>query len=500
MAGRWSDTLKEYPELFREQTVVSLFRKAAEATPDKLAVVTDTRKLTYREVEEKSNQIVWAMKEADIQSGTIIGIRSGRSAASVCAMLAVWKLGCAYVYIDAVSPDNYNAYIEKQCHMDFIMSAEFIQQAIHTQPTSYFAEVGDPDRLAVIIFTSGSTGDPKGVMLSHRSLTASASNCCTELDVNSDDILSCFTSLMFVASVNDICTSFCVGCTLDLVPYAIRRKIRMIADYYREHRITVAYLPPHMAMKYMDMPQSPYLRLLMVGAEPARNLRKQDYRIVNIYASSEGASIVTYYDVQDERKDYPIGRPMPTYRIYIVDEKGDPVKEGETGELWLSGRQLFDGYLGQEELTSELLVPNPFSDEPDFRRVFKTRDLVSMTEEGLVCHGRADDMVKIRGFRVEVAGVETHMLEYPGIREACCVAFKDDGGTNILFGFYLSDYEIDHSLFRNYLNKVMPYYYVPTGLVQCEEFPRLPSGKVDRRGFAAPPEINDRELLVRKYK
>ncbi len=500
MKERWSDQLKADPSLFLNHSVVDLFRKAAAFDPDKPAVVSETAEYTYAEVEAISNRIARGLVRVGVTPGSIVAICSGRSVESVCAILGIWKTGCCYVYIDSDSPEEYNAHIRRQCSIAFEVTEEFLAQAIAEETPDFFEEVGAPDRLAVIIFTSGSTGAPKGVMLSHRSVTASASNCLLALGIDSSDRFTCYASMMFVAAVNDICASLCIGCTILLVPKGVRKHIADIAQYYMDSRATIAFLPPHMAMKYMDMPQSPYLKLLMVGSEPARNLRKQNYDIINIYASSEGASIISFYRITDARTEYPIGYPMPTYRCYIVDENGKQVAKGEKGELWLSGRQLFDGYLGLDKLNAEKIIPNPFTSDPGFERVFKTADIVYESDDGLIYCGRADHMVKIRGFRIELTGVEEHMLKYPGIREVCCTSFKDSGGTNILFGYYISDREIDHEDFRAFLKSDMPSYMIPTGLVRCEDFPRTPSGKVARRNFTPPPELNDHKLLEKIYR
>ena len=153
------------------------------------------------------------------------------------------------------------------------------------------------------------------------------------------------------------------------------------------------------------------------------------------------------------------------------------------------------------ELTAKHFCPNPFCGEAPFERVFKTGDMVSVNEAGeLVSHGRLDNMVKIRGFRVELTGVERHMLEYPGIKEVCCTAHTDSGGTNLLFGYYISEVPIDHEDFRSYLSTVLPYYMIPVGLVRCEDFPRTLSGKVARREFLPPAELDDRQKLAERYR
>lgn len=500
MIEKWSDVLIDHPEIFDDNSVVGLFRKAYEYYPDKTAVVTETGSCTYTDLEKQSNQIARALVKNGVCPGKIIAISSGRNEMTMASILGIWKTGAAYAYFDSDSPKDYNDYIRSLCSAEYDIDADFIRKAIAEESTEYFEEQGNPDRLAVVIFTSGSTGLPKGVKLSHMSLTRSASNGCLVLGINSDDHFGFFASFMFIAFVNDMCTTFALGATAYLVPKTIRKDIRRLAVYYSDNEITVTYLPPHMAMKYMKMPQASSLRILMVGSEPTRNLMKQDYQIVNIYASSEGCSIISHYEVHDSRVEYPIGRIMPTYRYYIVDENGNQVEPGEKGELWLSGRQLFCGYLNQDELTARKLIPNPFSSDPGFEMVFRTDDMVAESEEGLVYYGRKDNMVKVRGFRIELTGVEQHMLKFPGIKEACCTAFKDAGGTNILFAYYVSEEEIDHEKLRAFLHTEMPYYMVPSCIIRMDKLPMTLSGKVARKRLTPPPELNDRAKLLELYR
>lgn len=496
----WSDYLYEHNDLFEKHSVVNLFRKATEYYPDKIAVYSEDEQITYRQLEKWSNQIAHGISQMNTNNHEkIIAISSGRNVYTIAAILGIWKTGVAYAFFDSDSPKEYNDYIHKLCGSKISLSLDIIKTFIKEQPDTFFEEVGEPDRLAVVIFTSGSTGFPKGVMLSHRALTASASNM-NILGLDSNTHFGFFASFMFIASVNDLCATLIYGATAYLIPRLIRKDISQLAQYYIDHKITFTYLPPHMAMKYMKMEQSPYLVTLIVGSEPTRNLKKQNYNIVNVYASSEGSSIIAHYSVKDNRVEYPIGKVMPTFHYYICDENLNQVKYGQKGELCISGPQLFSGYLKLEELTNKKRFPNPFDTDPGFEYLFKTGDIVSAGPEGLIFHGRVDHMVKVRGFRIELTGVEKKMLSYPGIKEACCTVFKDNGGTNILFGYYISDNKIDHEKYREYLAAQMPYYMIPSCLIAMDEFPHTPSGKVSRKHFTAPEELNDRSTLLKKYR
>lgn len=524
MKEKWSDHLLEHKALFQENTIVGLFGLAVEHEPEKEALVAEPARcafneparctanepvrLTYSELDRQSDQIAWALLEEGVEVGEVVALRTGQSACSVAAILGIWKIGCAYVFLDSDQPAFYNTLCVQECGVRHQVTEEFLERVLgrplpgapQRQTKGAFAERGDMDRLAVVVYTSGSTGKPKGVLITQRNLAASISNF-GEIGFTSNDHYGCFASLMFIASVYDIALSLSIGATLYLIPKAIRKNIREVAEYYKEKTITATFLPPHMAMKYMELDQESPLRLLLSGSEPVRNLNERPYTIVNVYASSEACAVASFYKVADSRRSYPIGQLVSALRGYIVDEAGEPVQAGEVGELWISGPQVSKGYCRMQELTAERFCPNPFCRDAFFETVFKTGDMVAKNEMGeLVYHGRRDNMVKIRGFRVELTGVEKHMLEYPKIKEACCKAYADKGGTNLLFGYYISEGPIDHEDLRRYLGTVMPYYMIPLGLVRCEKFPRTLSGKVDRQAFLPPNGLDDWRGLAERYR
>lgn len=500
MSGRWSDVLGQNGELFRSNSIIGLFRMVTEQMPDHLALVTKTEALTYDQLDRKSNQVAYGLIAAGVRAGDILAVEAGRSAESILAILAVWKVGCAYVFIDPGCPGHRTGECLEDCHARMVLDAAFVQDALKRMAEVPLPEIGNRDRLAVIVYTSGSSGKPKGVRLLQSNIVASVANF-GEIGFHSGDRYACFASFMFVAAVYDIALALSIGATLYLVPEDIRRDIRKLAEYYVRNGITVTFLPPHMAMKYLGVDQASPLRILISGSESVRNLSRRSYEIVNVYASSEACAIVSHYTVEDSRKNYPIGHVVGGLRHYIVNEAGSLAADGEIGELWISGPQVSPGYLNLPELTAERFTENPFCQEEPFTRIFKTGDMVRRETDGNLKYcGRRDNMVKVRGFRIELTGVERRMMHFPGIREVCCVVHMDHGGTNLLFGYYISDCEINHEDFREYLGEYLPEYMIPIGLVRCREFPRTWSGKIERRGFTPPPELDDHKLVAVLYR
>lgn len=499
MNERYSDYLRKEANFLNTCTLIAAFRKAMAFAPDKVALFSAEHSYTFRDLERMSNQLARALDRIGIQPGDFVAVMSGRSIETIVAILGVWKAGCAYVFLDRDYPVKRNLECMKECGARLILTTQFIDDAIENMDSEDFLDRSTREGVAVIVYTSGTTSRPKGVLLTHRNIVASISNF-TELDIHSDDVYCCFANLMFVASVYDISLCICIGCTLTLMPKELRRSISGIAEFYVQNKITVSFLPPHMAKKYQAYDVGSPLRVLICGSEPVRNLNKRSYKIAHVYASSEACAVVSHYWIEDERTSYPIGKPVANIKCYIVDEDGHEVKNGDEGELWISGPQVTHGYLDEPEANRKHFHENPFTTEEGFQTVYRTGDIVSLDADGnLICHGRADGMVKVRGFRIELSAVEATILKFPGIDEVKCEVFRDKGGENILFGYYTSKAEIDHGELRQFIGRSIPYYMIPTGLVRVEQFERNLNGKIVQHQFQMPAYIDDHKKCAQLY-
>lgn len=496
-----SEHLLAHREEILSHTMVHWFRQAVQWYPDKTFVMLDNASMTYRAAERCSDKLAWYLTEqAGIVPGDVVAVCTGRSASAIVIILGIWKAGATFVVLDPDCPSMHNQECMESGKIRLCITFDYFASAIssceHEEP---FEDRSDLDRLALILYTSGSTGKPKGIRIKHSNIAASVSNF-ESFSLCSDDRFASLSNLTFIAAVFDFCVCMLLGCTLQILPARIRRNIGQIADFYKENGSTIAFLPPHMAVKYMKLDADSPLRVLLVGSEPARNLDKRPYDIINVYASSEACALASCYHIHDRRPLYPIGQPVPTLRWYIVTEEGKLAEPGEMGELWLSGPQICEGYQDLPDLNRLHFTDNPFCFEAPFTRVYHTADMVRQLPDGnLEFVARADTMYKIRGFRVEAECVETQMLLFPGIQEACVTCFADAGGTNILFGYYIADQQIDRAALRAFLAERLPRYAVPTALIQMDSFPRTRTGKPNRKGFTPPPELNDYKHLKDIY-
>lgn len=491
--------LSSHKEEFKQKTFCELFLDTVKAFPEKVAVSGIYGTFTYQELEEKSNIFAAHLLEKGMKAGEVVGVCAGQSVWSVIFMIGIWKAGGAYVYIDSTHPKKRQHQIMEECQCRFVIGRDFAEKINWSEKKEHINH-SKRDEMALLIYTSGSTSKPKGVMISHRNVMCAISNF-DRLSLSEEDVYGVFPSFSFVASVFDLYASLAVGASVRIIQKAIRKDIKGLLNCYIEHNISLTFLPPHMAGKLGNIEDGKTsLRLLLVGSDMPRNLVPSHYEIRNVYGASEMTSIISEHEITEAKFYYPIGRLNSTIRGYVVDEDGKLLPAGEEGELWLASDQVAMGYYKDPKRTESFFMENPFSKEEGFLRLFKTKDLVRMDTDGTIHYlGRMDFMYKIRGFRVEASAVETAMRCTGLARECAVVAFEDQGGTNILCGYFEAEEKVDVKKFKEALKESLPYYMIPTALFQVEALPRTLSNKIDRGKLEAPKELNDHKLLEKLY-
>ena len=348
-----------------------------------------------------------------------------------------------------------------------------------------------PHDLAYVIYTSGSTGKPKGVEIEHRSAAHLVRAEQWLYGVRPDDRVYQGFSLAFDASVEEVWLAFSTGATLvTATPEMAHAGPGLSSLLEQAHVTVVSCVPTLLAMLTDDIPT---MRLLIVGGEACgadlvRRWCRPGRRMVNTYGPTEATVIATFADCHPDRP-VTIGRPLPNYTAFVLDDNLRPVESGQTGELYLGGVGLARGYVGRPDLTRERFVVNPFHDGGLVSRLYKTGDLARFDPHGNIeFHGRADLQVKLRGFRVELSEIESALLKCPGVQAAACAVHECSPGLSHLVAYVVPHQgdAIAADRIRTALRSELPAYMIPTIIEPIVELPTLSSGKVDRNRLPVP--------------
>lgn len=501
-----------------------VFEKVAGERADHVAIECGDRSLTYAELDRQANRIAWSLRVRGVKPGTLVGLYDRKSVDFFASLLGILKAGAGYVPVDPKFPvERVRDIFEDAGVRAIVTSAELAagltaghkklranlllldrhQREIDMRPSwapPSIAGGSHESELAYVIYTSGSTGRPKGVMIEHRNAIAFIRTLKSIYKISPDDRIYQGFSVAFDASVEEIWAAFSLGGTLCVAPEDVSRSPNDVADFIGANRLTYfSTVPTFLSMMEADLPT---VKLLIVGGEvcpPELVSRwvKDGRRMLNTYGPTETAVVATYAECVPG-EPVTIGKALPGYKTYVLNEKMDKVAPGEAGELVIGGHGVARGYLNRCDLTAEKFITNPFGD-PEAPRLYRTHDLARETEDGsLHFMGRIDDQIKIRGFRVELSEIEAVLLEQPTIR-ASAVRVVHNGGLQELAAYIVCDQgdAIDRGAVAEGLRARLPDYMIPKYLDVLEEMPQLTSGKVDRKRLPDPVNLlrrSDRKI------
>jgi non-ribosomal peptide synthetase-like protein len=437
--------------------------------PDDVAVVAGIRSATYSELDARANQLARYLRTRGVKRGAAVAMLMPRSIEAYTAILGILKAGGAYVPIDPEYPADRISWIVENCgavatvtETDLCRIAAESSEALLCNAT--------PGDLCYVIYTSGSTGRPKGVMVEHRSACHLVEAERSIFGVRREDRVYQGASLCFDLSVEEIWLAFSAGATL----------VAATPDSDLSGVTVLSCVPTLLSMLDGDLPG---LRLLILGGETCSTQLVERWarpgrRIVNTYGPTETTVIATYADVSPGRR-VTIGRPVPGYRVYLLDDQLRPVPQGLTGEICIGGAGVARGYQGLEDETRARFVPDPFEAGA---RMYRSGDLGRLDRSGAIeFAGRADGQVKLRGFRVELGEIESAMLRDEGVRAAVCTLCESASGDPQLVGYVVPrNGSTDQKRLLSQLRRWLPAYMVPSRIETVSDFPRLPSGKLDR--------------------
>ncbi|QEU77651.1 non-ribosomal peptide synthetase [Streptomyces subrutilus] len=498
-----------------EASLPELFARRLAERPDAPAVVERSGTLSYAQLDARSRRIARLLAGRGVGAESVVGVAVPRSADMVATVLAVLRLGAAFLPLDLVHPADRLAYMVGDSGAALVVGTEPVAGKI---PAAEGVEVllldapdtaaaldapsdGDAalpsvplDAAAYVIYTSGSTGRPKGVAVPHEGISSLVATAVDRMGLERDSRVLQFASIGFDVAVFELAMALCHGGSLVLVPDEARVAGTALTDFLAEQAITHMILPPSLVSALPAGCELPEGSTILVGTETVPpDLFERWGASVNLiaaYGLTEATVNSTLWPARQSGGRpggrVPIGRPDPNTRCYVLDATLSPVPPGVTGELYVAGRGLARGYLGKSGLTSERFVADPYG--PPGSRMYRTGDRARWRRDGnLDFLGRVDTQVKIRGFRIELGEIEAALAAHPDVAQATVVADRD-GDIVRLVGYAVAERgELDPRALRAHAAGLLPEYMVPALVVPLDgPLPLTPNGKLDHKALPAP--------------
>ena len=487
-----------------EKLVLTWLAERADAAPEAVAVVSESESLTYKELDQRANQLAHHLQSLGVGPEVVTAICLERSVTTVVAALAVLKAGGAYLPLDPGYPPDRLAFILDDARpLAVITQSKLIARAgsgswrvVSLDDASSQVWSGSCDRpsanvapanLAYVIYTSGSTGQPKGVQVTHYGLSNLVAWHMNAFGVTADDRATQLASLGFDAAVWEIWAHLCAGASLYLVPEVVRVSPELLRDWMVAKKITISFVPTALAERLIlaDWPKGTALRFLLTGADTLHHYPGSlPFTLINNYGPTEATVVATSGPIGRQRPDVrpPIGRPIANTAIHILDGHLQSVPAGEVGEMYIGGAGVARGYLNHPELTAEKFIPDPFN-SGNGARLYRTGDLARWLPDGQIAYvGRADEQIKIRGFRIEPNEIVSLLNSHPAVQGSAVVAQEDASGTKRLLAYIVSDRASspNASELRTLVLNQLPDYMLPSTFIRVDELPMTANGKLDR--------------------
>ncbi|HGE8405689.1 TPA: amino acid adenylation domain-containing protein [Serratia marcescens] len=504
----WNRTAEVYPA---QSCAHVLFEQWVQRTPDAVAVVNDRDSLSYAQLNAHANQLAHQLIAQGVRPGDRVATSLERSVSLVIAQLAILKAGAAYVPLDPHLPVARQAWIIGDSGASLILCDRDIDREIageiaclridrlRQNPTHDPAVPRAGGAPAYIMYTSGSTGTPKGVMVTHQGILRLAINN-RFASFERGDRFAFAANPAFDASTLEMWGALLNGASLAIIAPEVLTEAEALAAALVRQGINVLFLTTSLFNQYAHsiaatLAQLKYLLSGGEAADPhafARMLKEAGpVRLINAYGPTECTVFATTATIErvDPWQRLPIGRPIGNTRIYLLDEHGQPVPLGATGEIYIAGPGVALGYLNRAELTAERFLADPFNPG---ERMYRTGDLARYLPDGNIDYlGRNDRQVKIRGFRIECGEIEARVAGHPAVREAV-VDVLGEADNKRLVAWVVPEADAARQTLavtlRQYLAGMLPEFMLPAAWVALDTLPLTPNGKLDRRALPEPQE------------
>lgn len=499
----------------QNKLIYQMIEESAQISPDKVALIDENEEVTYRQLNERANQFARYLEAQGVQKDDLVAILMTRSVEMAISILAIWKLGAAYIPMDINYPKtriegiledaevkkliSYSMYVEKLSseYQLLTVNLDQVEEAVLSYDKENLNRASDKDALAYVIYTSGSTGKPKGAMVEQIGMLNHMYAKINEAQMNEETIIVQNASHCFDISVWQFFAALATGGQVIIYSNEVAMNPKEIIEKTKGYKVTILEVVPsllgvmveYLEESYVELPDLQYL--FVTGETLKAMLAKKWFKlypsipIVNAYGPTEASDDITHYVIKEEPQDMsiPIGKALHNFNIYIVDEAMNLCPVGVKGEICVSGIGVGRGYLKDKKKTEAVFCTDPFIKEREVR-LYKTGDLGCWMPDGNIqFFGRKDYQVKIRGFRIELEEIESSLINYPDVSSTVVVDLEKENGEKYLCAYVVAQKKLDMADVKRYLLERLPSYMVPAYMVQIDDMPLSSNGKVDRKAL-----------------
>ncbi|WP_075343710.1 non-ribosomal peptide synthetase [Tenacibaculum agarivorans] len=506
-----------------DKTVVELFTTQVKKTPEAIAVLFGNKALSYKELDERSNQLTHYLLEQGIQPNNLVGLCIDKGFDMLIGVLGILKSGAAYVPIKPDFPADRIVYLIEDTSCNLVVtnqSSKTLLESLSTDRklisiddskahiTSSVVRSTNPEDLAYVIYTSGSTGLPKGAMIEHAGLLNHLLLMVDDLEMTSDSVVAFTAPFTFDISVWQMLSGLLCGGRIAIYNEDTILDLEGFQSSLSNNKVSHLQLVPSYVSSLLEegvavSGLSSLSYFLVTGEAATKSLLDKWFAIypqvpvVNAYGPAEAADDITLHIMKESPSGMvvPIGKPVANMEVYVVDRFDNLCPVGVVGELWTSGVGVGRGYLNREALTKEKFITNPFNKKEE--RLYKTGDLGRWLSDGTLEYvGRTDDQVKIRGYRIELGEIENTLSQVSGIQSCCVLAKKDNNDINRLVGYIVTENAFNKEQVQDVLKETLPDYMVPMIWIPLEKMPLTANGKIDKKSL---PEPDSSALSSKEY-
>ncbi|QOT00746.1 amino acid adenylation domain-containing protein [Brevibacterium sp. JNUCC-42] len=500
-----------------DQPIYRLFSEQAKRTPEKIAVICGEVTLTYRQLDERTNQLARTLRQYGVGADAIVGICMERSVEMIVGLLAIAKAGGAYLPIDSKIPIERLSYILEDSGTKLVVTQqEFINKFtkecdtlnlddkdIYHSDGNSLDDISGPRNLAYVIYTSGSTGKPKGVCIEHHSVVNRLNWMQKAYPISSEDVILQKTPYVFDVSVWELFWWAMQGATVSFLAPGQEGNPECIVETIQRDKVTTMHFVPSMLHVFLEFTeafdQADKLRSLQrvfasgeaLGVHLVKRFNSLFYdryktQLINLYGPTEACVDVSFFNCSPwiDYEKVPIGKPIDNTQFLVLDRNLMLQPVGVPGQLCISGVGLARGYANKPELTREKFIDHPFDTG---KRLYLTGDLARWLSDGNIEYlGRIDYQVKVRGFRIELGEIEHQLLDFPSMKEAVVLVKQDKKEDDYLVAYVVCEEELNAAEVKQFLLKRLPEYMVPNTFIRIEEMPLTTNGKLDRKALPVP--------------